>query len=108
MAKQYYKIGEVSKLLNITSSTLRFWESEFRQLNPFKSSTNQRYYTPEDIEFLKRLKVMLYEEKYTIEGAKKRLHPSNNISVPQPVSTLKNTDIDAIKQELIDALQFLK
>ena len=73
MDKLYYKIGEVSKLLNVKTSTLRFWESEFRQLNPVKTASNQRYYTKKHIDFLKILKSMLYDEKYTIEGAKKRL-----------------------------------
>ena len=108
MDKQYYKIGEVSKLLNVKPSTLRFWELEFRQLNPFKSSSNQRYYTPENVEFLKRLKKMLYEEKYTIEGAKKRLHSSDAVGNPQLPNNSDKFDVSTFKQELIEILEILK
>lgn len=73
MAKLYYKIGEVCKLTDLKPSVLRFWEKEFRQLRPIKSSGGQRLYTEQNVELAKRLKTMLYDEKFTIDGVKKKL-----------------------------------
>jgi DNA-binding transcriptional MerR regulator len=71
--KIYYKIGEVCELTGLKPSVVRFWEKEFRQLKPVKLSSNQRYYTVNHIELLNRIKHLLYEEKMTIEGARKKL-----------------------------------
>lgn len=71
--KIYYKIGEVCEITGLKPSVLRFWEKEFRQLKPVKLSSNQRYYTSNHIELLNRIKHLLYEEKLTIEGARKKL-----------------------------------
>ncbi len=71
--KIYYKIGEVCEITGIKPSVLRFWEKEFRQLKPVKLSSNQRYYTSNHIELLNKIKYLLYEEKLTIEGARKKL-----------------------------------
>ncbi|MGD9808618.1 MAG: MerR family transcriptional regulator [Deferribacterales bacterium] len=73
MTKLYYKIGEVCDITGLKPSVLRFWEKEFRQLRPNKSSGGQRLYTDKHIELAKKLKVMLYDEKFTIEGVKKKL-----------------------------------
>jgi len=71
--KTTYKIGEVSKLLEVESYVLRYWESEFPQLAPLRSPKGQRLYTWEDIQLLKRIKELLYNQKMTIEGAKRKL-----------------------------------
>ena len=71
--KRYYKIGEVARFTSLRTSVLRFWESEFRELTPFKSRSGQRLYTRQDIELLLEIKQLLYHEKLTIEGARKRL-----------------------------------
>lgn len=71
--KIYYKIGEVCEITGLKPSVLRFWEKEFRQLKPVKLSSNQRYYTSNHIELLNKIKYLLYEEKLTIEGARRRL-----------------------------------
>lgn len=71
--KQYYRIGEVSRITSLKPSVLRFWEAEFRELRPPKSRTGQRLYTQKDIELLHEIKRMLYGEKLTIDGARKRL-----------------------------------
>lgn len=94
MTKLYYKIGEVCELTGLKPSVLRFWEKEFRQLRPIKSSGGQRLYTEKNVELAKRLKIMLYEEKFTIEGVKKKLSESeeyeNSLSKEQIKSELKN------------------
>lgn len=74
--KQYYKIGEVAQLTGLKATVLRFWETEFRDLSPPKSRTGQRLYTRQDIELLQTIKQLLYVEKLTIEGARKRLKVS--------------------------------
>lgn len=71
--KLYYKIGEVAHLLGVRTSVLRFWETEFSFLKPDKSSTGQRLYTKKEVEILQEVKRLLYTEKYTLEGVKKRL-----------------------------------
>jgi DNA-binding transcriptional MerR regulator len=74
MAKKlYYKIGEACKLLDIQPYVLRYWETEFSSLSPSKSKSGQRTYTEEDLKVIGRIKELLYEEGFTIAGAKKRL-----------------------------------
>lgn len=73
MTKLYYKIGEVCEITGLKPTVLRFWEKEFKQLRPTKSSGGQRLYTIQNVDLAKKLKVMLYDEKLTIEGAKKKL-----------------------------------
>ncbi len=71
--KLYYKIREVCDIVGVDAHVLRFWESEFPALAPPKSKTGQRTYRPKDIELLLRIKKLLYEEGFTIAGARKRL-----------------------------------
>src|SRR6185437_8395499 len=71
--KLYFRIGEVAKLCSLPPYVLRFWETEFPQLKPNKSSTNQRLYRRKDVENVVRVKRLLYEEGYTIPGARQML-----------------------------------
>jgi len=71
--KMFYKIGEVSQILDVKPFVIRYWESEFKQLRPTKNGTGQRVYRKKDILILQRIKELLYEELYTIPGAKRRL-----------------------------------
>jgi DNA-binding transcriptional MerR regulator len=71
--KLYFKIGEVSDLLGVEPYVLRFWETEFRVLQPKKSGTGHRLYRRKDVELLLRIKHLLYEKRYTIEGARQSL-----------------------------------
>jgi DNA-binding transcriptional MerR regulator len=71
--KLYYKIGEVSRIAGVEPYVLRYWESEFRIVNPERSRSKQRLYTRKDLEMIMEIKRLLYDERYTIEGAKKRL-----------------------------------
>lgn len=73
MIDKFYKIGEVSKMLGLPASTLRYWENQFKQLKPVKSTGGQRFYTSKHIYLLEQLKDMLHNERYTIEGAKQRI-----------------------------------
>jgi len=71
--KLFYKIGEVCSLTDTQPYVLRFWESEFPQLAPKKTRTGQRVYRPRDIEMVLEIKKLLYEEGFTIAGARKKL-----------------------------------
>jgi len=71
--KLFFKIGEASKLAGIDAHVLRFWESEFKQLKPVKNRNGQRVYTKKDVAMVLRVKKLLYDEKFTIAGAKKKL-----------------------------------
>jgi DNA-binding transcriptional MerR regulator len=71
--KLYYKIGEACKILEIQPYVLRYWEKEFPLLSPNKSKSGQRVYSERELEVIRRIKELLYEEGYTIAGAKKKL-----------------------------------
>lgn len=71
--KLYFKIGEVSDLVGVKPYVLRYWETEFRDVAPVKSRTNQRLYKRRDVETLMLIRDLLYKERFTINGAKKRL-----------------------------------
>lgn len=74
----FYKIGEASRILKVESYVLRYWESEFAFLRPKRSLSGQRIYTKQDIDLLLTIKRLLYDEKYTIDGVRKKLQ--RNIS----------------------------
>ena len=79
--KLYFKIGEVSDLTEVPTYVLRFWESEFKRISPKRTSSGQRLYRKSDIELILKIKDLLYNKKYTIQGARrhlsgKRLNPS--------------------------------
>lgn len=71
--KLYYKIGEVSEITGIEPYVLRYWESEFKIVNPSRTNSKQRLYRKKDVELILEIKKLLYEEKFTIAGAKKKL-----------------------------------
>jgi DNA-binding transcriptional MerR regulator len=92
--KQYYTIGEVARELDLTTSLIRFWETEFREIAPRKNRKGNRVYTPKDIDTLRKIRYLLKEQKYTIKGAKDRLR----------------TDQESIEEEILtkETLQKLK
>jgi DNA-binding transcriptional MerR regulator len=71
--KLYYKIGEVSEITGIEPYVLRYWESEFRIVSPSRTHSKQRLYRKKDLDLILDIKKLLYEEKFTIAGAKKKL-----------------------------------
>ena len=73
MKKMFYTIKETSKLLDENESTLRFWEGEFKELRPRRSSGGKRLYSDADIELLEKIKYLLRERKFSIEGAKEHM-----------------------------------
>jgi DNA-binding transcriptional MerR regulator len=71
--KLYFRIGEVEQIAAVPAYVLRYWESEFKLLRPKKNPAGQRLYRKRDVELVLRIKALLYEERLTLEGAKKRL-----------------------------------
>lgn len=71
--KLYYKIGEVSQITGVEPYVLRYWESEFKIINPGRTNSKQRLYRRKDLELILEIKRLLYDEKFTIAGAKKKL-----------------------------------
>ena len=96
MDKKYLSISEVSALCNIKSHTLRFWEKEFEQLQPVTRKGSRRYYQSKDIELIKQIQSLLYEEGMTIAGAKKSLQSSK-----------KQFSGDGNEQKLVEELEDL-
>ena len=92
--KLFFKIGEVSRLTGIKSHVLRYWESEFPSLNPPKNRASQRVYRKKDIETVLSIKKLLYEENYTISGARKKIRESRSEEKKRGQMDLFNGGID--------------
>lgn len=93
--KSYYKIGEVSAMLEVPISTLRFWEDTFEQLGPFRTPKGTRKYRPEDVEMCRLIKSLLRDKGYTVEAVKRQLADYRKYPPRHPFSC-KSTD-DALK-----------
>ena len=72
--KSYFRIGEVSRLLGVEPYVIRYWESEFKTVRPIRTRSDQRLYRHKDVEELLMIRKLLYEENFTINGARKQLH----------------------------------
>jgi len=81
--KLYFKIGEVAEITGVKPYVLRYWESEFKMVNPSKSRSRQRLYRKTDVELIFKIKELLYEERFTINGARKKLKELGFGKVPQ-------------------------
>jgi DNA-binding transcriptional MerR regulator len=89
--KLYYRIGEVEQITAVPAYVLRYWESEFKLLRPKKNPAGQRLYRPRDLELVQRIKALLYDERLTLEGAKKRLLAESRKSGQQLELGLRET-----------------
>ena len=108
--KLYFRIGEVARLCRLPAYVLRFWETEFPQLKPVKSSTGQRMYRRRDVESVVRIKRLLYEEGYTIQGARQQMREEakgekKQVTLPFPASA--SPDMRYIRQGLQEILTIL-
>lgn len=102
--KLYYKIGEVSKITGVKPHVLRYWESEFREIKPYKSQSLQRLYRKRDIELIFRIKKLLYEDLFTISGAKRKIKDSPDKARQMDL----RFDEEAYKRILIEIKRELK
>jgi len=108
--KLYFRIGEVATLCHLPAYVLRFWESEFPQLKPVKSSTGQRMYRKRDVESVLRIKQLLYEQGFTISGARQQLRAENKSDKTQtaiPFPSQSVPEIQRIRQGLREILSLL-
>jgi DNA-binding transcriptional MerR regulator len=108
--KLYFRIGEVSRLCRLPAYVLRFWETEFPQLKPVKSSTGQRMYRQRDVENVLRIKKLLYEQGFTIAGAREQLkhetkpvHQQSGLPFPKQ----KSAELKKVRQGLQEILGIL-
>ena len=111
--KLYFKIGEVSELLGVEPYVLRYWESEFPVLSPKKSGTGHRLYRRKDVELLLRIKHLLRDKRFTIEGARQSLQAEAKAPKPKAVKVAQqelfaDDPLPEIRKELADILQLLK
>ncbi len=109
--KLYFKIGEVAEITGVKPYVLRYWESEFKMVSPSKSRSRQRLYRKSDVELIFRIKELLYEERYTINGARKKLKELGYGRISQPELQFEKVDsksaLDQVIQELKDIQKLL-
>ena len=89
--KLYYKIGEVAKFTGVKTHVLRYWETEFNTIRPNKSRSNQRLYRRQDVDLILYLKDLLYNQGFTIAGARKKLREKPAKNVVEPVAKSSST-----------------
>src|SRR5258708_6784863 len=110
--KLYFKIGEVSELLGVEAYVLRYWETEFPVLSPKKSGTGHRLYRRKDVELLLRIKHLLYEKRFTIDGARQYLHDEakslHQKDIKQEQQALFSDPVPEIRRELAEILKLLR
>jgi DNA-binding transcriptional MerR regulator len=100
--KLYFKIGEVARLVGVKPYVLRYWETEFSVLRPGKTRSRHRLYRRKDVETLLDIRRLLYAERYTIEGAKRRLRDMRSAAEGGPEATL-----ETVRDELLDLCRLL-
>jgi|ERR1039457_1175788 DNA-binding transcriptional MerR regulator len=106
--KLYYKIGEVAQLIGVRTSVLRFWETEFVFLKPEKSSTGQRLYSKKEVALIQEVKRLLYTDKFTLEGVKKRITPRGKLLVNDNPSQSSDAEPTALLKEIKSDLLALR
>jgi DNA-binding transcriptional MerR regulator len=104
--KLYFKIGEVANIVGVKPHVLRYWESEFSRFRPTKSSKNQRLYRRQDIELVLKVKDLLYNQGFTIAGAKKKLQGESGKAALEKAETCPKSEretalLDEIRSDLI-------
>jgi DNA-binding transcriptional MerR regulator len=115
-AKRYFTIGEVSELCAVKPHVLRYWEQEFAQLKPVKRRGNRRYYQHHEVLLIRRIRDLLYEQGFTINGARHRLDSetvvepraaarampaSTNYITPPPLASAHPLDAEMLREELL-------
>jgi len=110
--KLFFRIGEVSTMLGLEPYVLRYWESEFPSLSPKKSGTGHRLYRRKDVELLLRIKHLLYEKRFTIDGARQYLHDEakslHQKDIKQEQQALFSDPVPEIRKELTEILKLLR
>ncbi len=121
-AKRYFTIGEVSELCDVKPHVLRYWEQEFTQLKPVKRRGNRRYYQHHEVLLIRRIRELLYEDRYTIDGARHvlegvetprqevapPLQPVTAIAVPVPAQNVPRVNLLVLRREIKSILESLQ
>ncbi len=114
-AKRYFTIGEVSELCGVKPHVLRYWEQEFTQLKPVKRRGNRRYYQHHEVLLIRRIRDLLYEQGFTINGARNRLDSSigrSSLAITDSqtsaVKAAHEIDIAKLRDEIKDVLESLR
>ncbi|CAN7239794.1 MerR family transcriptional regulator [Caballeronia sp. 15715] len=117
-AKRYFTIGEVSELCGVKPHVLRYWEQEFTQLRPVKRRGNRRYYQHHEVLLIRRIRELLYEQGFTINGARNRLDShgrpngsAGDIEDPQEGGAVPqanvSVDVDQLRKEILQVIDLL-
>ncbi|HXZ09609.1 MAG TPA: MerR family transcriptional regulator [Paraburkholderia sp.] len=114
-AKRYFTIGEVSELCGVKPHVLRYWEQEFTQLRPVKRRGNRRYYQHHEVLLIRRIRELLYEQGFTINGARNRLdsHGAAPVEMDEveeqvtPTPPATTVDVDQLRKELLHVIDLL-
>ncbi|MDR5779144.1 MerR family transcriptional regulator [Caballeronia sp. LZ065] len=115
-AKRYFTIGEVSELCGVKPHVLRYWEQEFTQLRPVKRRGNRRYYQHHEVLLIRRIRDLLYEQGFTINGARNRLDSQGRASADEaegesvsnePQTAHASVDVDQLRKEILQVIGLL-
>ena len=117
-AKRYFTIGEVSELCGVKPHVLRYWEQEFTQLRPVKRRGNRRYYQHHEVLLIRRIRELLYEQGFTINGARNRLDshgrpngPAGDIEDMQESGAIPQVnvavDVDQLRKDILQVIDLL-
>jgi len=111
-AKRYFTIGEVSDLCGVKAHVLRYWEQEFSQLKPVKRRGNRRYYQHHEVLLIRRIRELLYDKGFTINGARNQLGGVSSIEtkLPEAISdvTVSGNVLENVRKELIEIQNMLR
>ncbi len=106
-AKRYFTIGEVSELCGVKPHVLRYWEQEFTQLKPVKRRGNRRYYQHHEVLLIRRIRDLLYDQGFTISGARNRL--DETVTEPaKPSRAGRTTNLSVLRKEIKGVLDILR
>jgi DNA-binding transcriptional MerR regulator len=107
-AKRYFTIGEVSELCGVKPHVLRYWEQEFTQLKPVKRRGNRRYYQHHEVLLIRRIRELLYDQGFTINGARNRLDELVAGPAKAAERPAKSADLKAVRAEIRSLLDLLR
>lgn len=111
-AKRYFTIGEVSELCGVKPHVLRYWEQEFTQLKPVKRRGNRRYYQHHEVLLIRRIRELLYEQGFTISGARNKLDGHLHEDQPEIAEVIElsmgEAEIEVVRAELTGILELLR
>jgi len=106
--KLYYRIGEVADIAGVKPHVLRYWETEFGFLSPAKNEGNQRFYTQRDLHKVLTIKKLLYQDRFTIAGAKKRFREEWKAAQEKGVAEERGASLRGVRREIEEILRLLE